>query len=265
MKTTLLVFVLLTLRLSAQMDSVHVSDTLAIVAVIPKKDTLNVTDSLGLKQGHWIFFGKDFPNSGVGSGEILEEGHFKDNQRTGIWYRYGNNTQLKAVMLFRIDRKTKAAVRDQFYNYSYHANGTLKRKPVIGACRSSSDFFQYAESGDLEEIELFDSLCSTSYKLQRIKKGEMDSISILIVDHSFSGQKEDLSEGPKNTLNFQQTGEFCVDYNHQTFQVGTFANGLFMDGREYVFDEMMRAQRVRYYEGGKLVKTMVKKQLTVNN
>lgn len=265
MKTTLLILTLLAFRVSAQMDSLQVSDTLVATPVLPKKDTLNVTDSLGLKQGHWIFFGKDFPNSGVGSSEILEEGIFRDNQRTGIWYRYGNNTQLKAVMLFRIDKKTKAAVRDQFYNYSYHSNGQLKRKPVIGACRSSSDFFQYAENGDLQEIELFDSLCNTSYKLQRIKKGEMDSISILLVDHTFSEQTDAALTPPKNTLNFQQTGEFCVDYNHQTFQVGSFENGLLINGREYVFDEMMRAQHVRYYEGGKLVKAVIKKTLTVNN
>ncbi|MDH4472219.1 MAG: hypothetical protein QE487_06400 [Fluviicola sp.] len=224
-----------------------------------QKDTINVTDSLGLKQGHWVYFGGDFPNSGVSSSEILEEGDFVDNQRVGIWYRYGAQSQLKAVMLFRIDRKTKSSVRDQFYNYSYHANGQLKRKPVVGACRSMSDYFEYDEAGLLKEVEQYDSLCNTNYKLQRIEKGEMDSISIFIIDHKFEEQVEATDESPVNQVHFEQTGEFCVDYNHKVFQLGHFEKGQFTNGREYVFDEMMRALIVRFYENGKLVKTVMRK------
>lgn len=224
-----------------------------------QKDTINVTDSLGLKQGHWVYFGGDFPNSGVSSSEILEEGDFIDNQRVGIWYRYGAASQVKAVMLFRIDKKTRSSVRDQFYNYVYHSNGQLKRKPIVGRCRSMSDYFEYDETGLLKEAELFDSVCNTSYKLQRIEKGEMDSVSIFIIDHQFVEQISDSPEAPKNTIQFEQTGEFCVDYNHQIFQLGHFEKGQFIDGREYLFDEMIRAQLVRFYENGKLVKTMMRK------
>lgn len=248
MKKHLLLLLLLPLWSSAQKDT-----------------TVNIIDSLGRKQGYWVFLGGDFPNSGVGPQELLEEGAFLDDQRVGTWYRYGAGTQVKAVMLFRIDKKTKASVRDQFYNYSYHSNGKLKRKPVIGTCKTMSDYFQYDESGELIEAELFDSVCNTSYKLQRIKKGELDSISIFLVDNNFSEEANAVKEAPKNTLQFEQTGEFCVDYNHQIFQVGHFDKGQFLDGREYLFDDMMRAQRIRYYEGGKLVKSVVKKQLSVSN
>lgn len=241
MKTRLLVLLLLPVVLRAQ------------------NDTINVTDSLGQKQGHWVFFGKDFPNSGVGASDILEEGDFVNDQRTGIWMRYGMNTQVKAVMLFRIDKKTKASVRDQFYNYTYYDNGQLKRKPVIGSCRTMSDYFEYDEAGNVREIELFDSVCNTAYKLQRIQKGELDSISIFMVDDKLSEQPESETEKPRNTAHFGQSGEFCVDYNHQLFQIGTFEKGLFLSGREYLLDDMMRVLRIRYFENGKLVKTLVKK------
>lgn len=226
--------------------------------MVAQKDTINVTDSLGLKQGHWVFMGGDFPNSGVSSSEILEEGDFVDDQRTGIWYRYGSGAQIKAVMLFRIDRKTKTAVRDQFYNYQYHANGQLKHKPVIGKCRSSSDYFAYNESGDLTEIELFDSLCNTSYKLQRIQTGEMEAVSIFQIDDRLVETATEV-DMPYSKMQFEQTGEFCVDYNHQIFQVGYFEKGQFVSGREYHFDDMMRIQRVRFYSNGKPLKTLVKK------
>jgi hypothetical protein len=162
-------------------------------------------------------------------------------------------------MLFRIDKKTKAGVRDQFYNYSYHANGQLKRKPVVGACRTMSDFYQYDETGQLTEVELFDSLCGTTYKLQQIKKGELDSISIFAIDARFTETTDAALTADNVTYrDMGQTGEYCIDYNHRVFQVGTFDHGRFVTGREFVFDEMMRVQRVRYYEGGKLVRTLVK-------
>jgi hypothetical protein len=41
--------------------------------------------------------------------------------------------------------------------------------------------------------------------------------------------------------------------------LGHFEKGQLIDGREYLFDEMMRAQRVRFFENGKLVKTVMKK------
>jgi hypothetical protein len=235
------------------------TETVERVLPAPKKDTVNLTDSLGKKQGHWIFFGSDFPNSGVGAYDILEEGTFEDGERTGLWFRYGPDKQIRAVMLFRIDPKTKASVRDQFYNYSYYTNGNLKRKPVIGACRTMSDYYVYTQNGELQEAELFDENCNTTCKIQQIKKGELDSVSILIVDNSFTVSPEVASEHPPtNTISFDQSGEYYVDYNHRIFQVGRFEKGQFLDGREYLFDEMMRAQRVRYYEGGKLVKTVVK-------
>lgn len=219
---------------------------------------VNVTDSLGHKQGHWIYFGKDFSNSGLAPTDTLEEGYYVDNQKTGIWTRYGSQAQIQAVMLFHIDPRTKTAVRDQFYNYAYHANGRLKYKPVIGACRTMSDYFQYDESGNLIDAELFDSICNTVYKLQRIRKGEMDSVSIFMLDDEFETQKTE-SCVPENRLHFGQTGEFCVDFNHQFFQVGQFTNGLLVTGKEYLFDDMMRIIKVKYFENGKLARTVVRK------
>lgn len=266
MKIHLLVLLVFPAALYSQKDSiaavepVGITDTDTLIPIpVVEKDTLNVTDSLGRKQGYWLFFGSDFPNSGVASTEILEEGYFENNERTGIWYRYGAHAQLKAVMLFRIDKKTKAAVRDQFYNYSYHANGQLKRKPVVGACRTMSDFYQYDESGQLIEAELFDSLCNTTYKLQQIKKGELDSLSIFAIDARFTEATDAALTADNVTFrDLGQSGEYCIDYNHRTFQVGTFEKGRLIQGREFTFDDMMRAQRVRYYESGKVVKTLVK-------
>jgi len=150
------------------------------------------------------------------------------------------------------------SARDQFYYYEYYPTGTLKKKPAIGGCRTASDYYRYNEAGELVEAELFDSLCNTTYKLQHIQKGEMDSVSIFLVDQRFhepSVTAEDLAE---NSRDFDQTGEYCVDHNHRIFQVGWFENGNFIAGKEFLVDEMMRPQRVRYFEDGKMIRTLVR-------
>ena len=249
--------------LFAQEDDVAVltRDSLETVVdtVVPaaEKDTLNVTDSTGLKQGHWLFFGHDFPNSGVSDMEVLEEGNYENNQRIGTWYRYGAGGKIKAVMLYVMDPKTKTGVRSQFYYYVYHDNGSLKRKPVIGECTTASDFYLYDEAGALIEAEHFDADCNTTLKLQRIQKGELDSIEIFKLGNQFVESNGPL-DLPESWEEFDQTGEYCVDYNHRVFRIGTFVNGELIEGREFHVDEMMRPQIVRYFTDGKLVKTLVK-------
>ena len=121
-----------------------------------------------------------------------------------------------------------------------------------------SDYYQYDENGELLEIELFDSLCNTTCKLQRIQKGEMDSVFVFLIGPQFHEPEGPLADTSEVNLTFGQSGEYCVDYNHRIFRVGSFQNGSFIRGKEFLVDEMMRTQRVRYYEDGKLVKVLVK-------
>lgn len=52
------------------------------------QDTLNQVDQNGLKQGHWIYFGKDRPESGIPSDGKVEEGRYIDGKKEGIWIKY---------------------------------------------------------------------------------------------------------------------------------------------------------------------------------
>lgn len=53
---------------------------------------LNQTDNLGRKQGHWI---KKYQN-----GNIMYEGHFKDDRPDGEFKRYYENNVLKSLLVF---------------------------------------------------------------------------------------------------------------------------------------------------------------------
>ncbi len=63
------------------------------------QDTINQTDARGFKQGHWIYYGKDRPESGIASDVKVEEGRYIDGMKEGVWVKYqpdGKTPKIKA-------------------------------------------------------------------------------------------------------------------------------------------------------------------------
>ena len=62
-------------------------------------ERVNIKDSQGMKQGKWIYFGKDRPSSGISPRGIVEEGYFVNDRKEGLWIKYhkdGITPKLKA-------------------------------------------------------------------------------------------------------------------------------------------------------------------------
>jgi antitoxin component YwqK of YwqJK toxin-antitoxin module len=87
--------------------SLLISSTV-INASAQSADTLNITDSKGLKQGHWI---KKNPK-----GTIIYDGFFINDKPTGTFKRYYEDGKLQSVLVFSRDGMTADAV-------FYHPNG----------------------------------------------------------------------------------------------------------------------------------------------
>ena len=110
-------FVTLNLNFNSEMR--HRSTILFLLAVLSISsmaqvtDTVNITDSKGLKQGHWIK--KDQ------AGRIQYDGYFKDDKPTGTFKRFYNNGKLQSLMTFSSDGKSADA---EFY----HTNGLKAAK-----------------------------------------------------------------------------------------------------------------------------------------
>jgi antitoxin component YwqK of YwqJK toxin-antitoxin module len=75
-----------------------------------KVESLNQTDSKGLKQGHWI--------KKTTKGHVQYEGYFKDNMPTGTFKRYYDNDSLQSSLIYSSDGKSAEAT-------FYHQNGYL--------------------------------------------------------------------------------------------------------------------------------------------
>ncbi len=78
------------------------------------RDTINVTDVNGLKQGRWIVFGFVIPGgkkpnetkeemSNRAQRAIFEEGVYKDNKKQGIWKYYYKDGTIKNTTEYKDD------------------------------------------------------------------------------------------------------------------------------------------------------------------
>ncbi len=107
-------------------------------------DTVCVLDKNGLKQGRWVFLGKDkkgkkyryFKNS-----QIVEDGHFVDDKKTGIWKTYHSNGRIESEIKYVNDIADGLA---RFYNNEgkLTAEGYLKGQDFVG------DYHIFDEKGN---------------------------------------------------------------------------------------------------------------------
>lgn len=51
-------------------------------------ENINKKDEQGRKQGKWIIYGKDRPESGIPANGKVEEGKYVDDRKEGIWIKY---------------------------------------------------------------------------------------------------------------------------------------------------------------------------------
>ncbi|HEY6160959.1 MAG TPA: toxin-antitoxin system YwqK family antitoxin [Bacteroidia bacterium] len=70
------------------------------IGLAQSNDTLNVTDVNGLKQGHWLYHGKDKNLPNYQPESKVEEGRYTDNRKDGIWVTYWPNGNKKSEITF---------------------------------------------------------------------------------------------------------------------------------------------------------------------
>jgi antitoxin component YwqK of YwqJK toxin-antitoxin module len=83
------------------------------MAASQSQTDINISDSKGMKQGHWI---KKYPN-----GSVLYDGVFKDDHPVGEFKRFNENNTLKSVLIYSNDGKEATAT-------VYHPNGYVSSK-----------------------------------------------------------------------------------------------------------------------------------------
>ena len=102
-------------------------------------NALNTIDEKSRKQGHWICYGKDKDVPGYKDEDKVEEGHYKDNRKSGVWKKYFTTGILQSEI-------TYVKGKPNGYAKIYHANGQLKEEGIWKANKWIGDYTRYYEN-----------------------------------------------------------------------------------------------------------------------
>lgn len=105
-------------------------------------DTLNRTDVNNMKQGHWVYTNQMKKLPDYAAEQIVEEGGYSDDRKTGKWIFYFNNDKVKHILTYTNNRPNGYAI---FYYKTgkKREEGTWKNNRWIG------DYKYYYENGNV--------------------------------------------------------------------------------------------------------------------
>jgi len=107
------------------------------------KDTINLIDAQGKKQGKWIVYGKHKPGTCYAADAKVEEGKYQENRKTGQWIEYFCNGNMKNKLTF-------VNGRPDGYAIMYHENGKISEEGTWKANRWVGNYKLYYENGEVQ-------------------------------------------------------------------------------------------------------------------
>lgn len=113
---------------------------------INKKDTINLIDVTGKKQGLWIVFGKSKPNTCYAENPTskVELGKYADNKKGGIWKEFHCNGNMKNKITFTNGRPDGYAVM-------YHENGKVSEEGTWKINKWVGNYKLYYDNGQVQQ------------------------------------------------------------------------------------------------------------------
>jgi len=132
--------ILLTIALAAPFGISYAEDLQSYD--LYNNDTINKIDLNNLKQGHWMYFGKDKRLPGYTADQLIEEGKFLNNRKTGIWKKYFVNGKMQNEITYQNSRPNGFAK-------IYYQNGNLKEEGIWKGNKWIGEYKFYHENGKI--------------------------------------------------------------------------------------------------------------------
>ncbi|MES2555205.1 MAG: hypothetical protein V4604_03590 [Bacteroidota bacterium] len=250
-------------------------------------DSINQKDNKGQKQGHWIYYGKNRPESGVPLEGKVEEGYYVDDRKTGTWIKYQQDgitpkmqgeyvdNRPKIVCTFRHSKyREQATIVDNHYVDSvkrFYDNGNLEYEAFYTlAGKENGRVNYYYPNGQLEFIYNAVNGTPTGKAIRYYKNGdikeliEYDEDGAILKTENFEMVNLDPTEiistekapslmNPMNTKGKEWKPDgYNKVYNedNEVWQDGMFKEGKLWNGKVYVYDPDGILLKVKVFKSG---------------
>lgn len=252
-------------------------------------EPLNQVDENGLKQGVWVYFGKDQPEKGYPMDGKISEGGFLDDRKDGVWIIYfKDGVTPRTQGTFKNNRPNGPFIK-------YHQNGQIKeqgtfsqKKYVDSLARFNAEGTKtyqasfnesgnedgtvtyYHDNGQPELIYTANNGKPNGKATRYWPNGDVKEEIVYAEDGSIaetSGVIEmtspvveisDIDKDAKDAPKFKGEGDFEPNGYNKVFNDdkelwmdGDFKNGQLWNGRLYVYDEDGLLLKVEAYKKGK--------------
>lgn len=107
-----------------------------------ENDTINYVDANNLKQGKWVVKNSIKKLPGYKDDQVVEEGHYKDSKKTGIWKQFFPSGKTKNEITFTNNRPSG-------YAKFYYENGGVQEEGQWENNRWIGQYKMYYENGQL--------------------------------------------------------------------------------------------------------------------
>jgi antitoxin component YwqK of YwqJK toxin-antitoxin module len=109
---------------------------------------LNRVDTQGMRQGYWIIKGYMTTEQGYGASTTVEEGHYVNNSKEGVWKRYYPSGVVRSEITYRNNAP--------YGPYKvYYTNGQLEEKSTWHRNKNVGEFLRFHENGQPQQVFYF--------------------------------------------------------------------------------------------------------------
>lgn len=198
-------------------------------------DTINRIDKNGLKQGRWIYFGRDkrgWTNRLFNSKQIVEDGFYINDKKNKTWKTYHHTNKLKSEITY-IDNVAKGAAR--FFN----TDGKIMLEGDIENKNFNGEYYIYDSNGNkikknASSKNLNGYLDFKGYVTRSLGKN-IEGVKIIIERNDFEiGELTTDAKGAfecKLDLNFEYILKFTKNgFNSQSLLINAYTNNIYDTG-----------------------------------
>jgi len=214
-----------------------------------KAQVMNRSDEKG-KQGHWTYYGRDRPETGIPDSGKVEEGSYTDNRKEGWWVKYHNDGITPKLI------GSYANNRPCGRYYKFNANGTLRETSIFWQDKYRDTLRTYDEQGDPKDVIVYDIAGVEKSVILRREPAHVPSEGCGgPVAHR--PVYTDTIPAPDQEV-FAPASAAVTDDYHKIFNSdkeiwmdGTFKAGKLWDGKVYIYDRDGILLKVSLYKSGK--------------